>query len=258
VPVLCHGDVGPGNFLHEGGRVTAMLDWELCHHGDPHDDLGMLALRAHQLNGFGDLEADLKLYERFRGVELERSRIRYYRAAALVLALTTSTMQLDSQATARVQVPLFLHLVPALQLLMVQALAELADVSLPTVDDPEPHDDVEGLEALAVLADEIAAMPTAPSSLLGAGPAELTAHAEAALRLGSAIRGAEVASADEVLDVRGADHADVMRRIAERVADGAVEAEPFLTWAYRSARQRRLLWPAWTPVMDVPLLPIVD
>jgi hypothetical protein len=34
------GDPGPHNLLVEGGAVTAMLDWELAHHGDPLDDLG--------------------------------------------------------------------------------------------------------------------------------------------------------------------------------------------------------------------------
>lgn len=34
------GDPGPHNLLVADGRVTAMLDWELAHHGDPADDLG--------------------------------------------------------------------------------------------------------------------------------------------------------------------------------------------------------------------------
>jgi aminoglycoside phosphotransferase (APT) family kinase protein len=256
--VLCHGDVGPGNFLHENGRVTGMLDWELCHVGDPHDDLGMLALRAHQLNGFGDLNADLALYEKLRGVELDRSRVRHYRAVALVLAVTTSTMQLDSEATARVQVPLFLHLVPVLQLLMAQSLAELVGVELPTVEDPLGVDDVEGLEGLAALRDEIAQMPVVESSLLGAGPNELVMHAEAALRLGEAVRQVEIEAAGKLLDIRGDTHASVVSAVDAAVADGSADAEAFLEWAWRSARGRRLLWPAWVPVADVPLIPIED
>src|SRR5690606_31916935 len=44
-PVIVHGDAGPGNFLFDEDRVTAMLDWELVHYGDPMADLAMLAIR---------------------------------------------------------------------------------------------------------------------------------------------------------------------------------------------------------------------
>lgn len=39
---LCvvHGDYRSGNFLHDGaGRITAILDWEMAHMGDPYEDL---------------------------------------------------------------------------------------------------------------------------------------------------------------------------------------------------------------------------
>src|SRR5262249_17399819 len=29
--VLCHGDCGPGNFLHDSEVVTSLLDWEFAH-----------------------------------------------------------------------------------------------------------------------------------------------------------------------------------------------------------------------------------
>jgi hypothetical protein len=32
-PVIVHGDAGPGNFLYEGDRVTALLDWGFSHYG---------------------------------------------------------------------------------------------------------------------------------------------------------------------------------------------------------------------------------
>src|SRR3546814_13765388 len=44
-PVIVHGDAGPGNFLYKGNRVTALLDWELVHYGDPMADLALLCLR---------------------------------------------------------------------------------------------------------------------------------------------------------------------------------------------------------------------
>jgi aminoglycoside phosphotransferase (APT) family kinase protein len=41
---IVHGDYRTGNFLEEGGRITAILDWELVHIGDPHEDLGWASL----------------------------------------------------------------------------------------------------------------------------------------------------------------------------------------------------------------------
>ena len=45
-PSLVHGDVGAGNFMVDGGRVSAMIDWELAHVGDPHEDMAWLWMRG--------------------------------------------------------------------------------------------------------------------------------------------------------------------------------------------------------------------
>ncbi|MCI4643925.1 MAG: phosphotransferase family protein [Hyphomonadaceae bacterium] len=37
---VVHGDYRSGNFLHDGaGNITAILDWEMAHIGDPYEDL---------------------------------------------------------------------------------------------------------------------------------------------------------------------------------------------------------------------------
>ena len=41
---IVHGDYRTGNFLEEGGHITAILDWELVHLGDPHEDLAWVSL----------------------------------------------------------------------------------------------------------------------------------------------------------------------------------------------------------------------
>ena len=60
---LVHGDYRLGNFLERDGRISAILDWELVHLGDPVEDLGWAflpqyrgrhaaRLRARQRNRF--------------------------------------------------------------------------------------------------------------------------------------------------------------------------------------------------------------
>jgi aminoglycoside phosphotransferase (APT) family kinase protein len=46
--VLVHGDFKAGNVLLDGDEVSAVLDWETAHLGDPHEDLGWVTnpLRA--------------------------------------------------------------------------------------------------------------------------------------------------------------------------------------------------------------------
>ncbi|MDO8212455.1 phosphotransferase family protein [Conexibacter sp. CPCC 206217] len=46
-PCLVHGDYRIGNCLIDGGRISGILDWELCSVGDPRFDLGYMALEYH-------------------------------------------------------------------------------------------------------------------------------------------------------------------------------------------------------------------
>ena len=43
-----HGDYRLGNFLERNGRITAILDWELVHLGDPVEDLGWAFLPQYR------------------------------------------------------------------------------------------------------------------------------------------------------------------------------------------------------------------
>jgi aminoglycoside phosphotransferase (APT) family kinase protein len=45
-PALVHGDFRIGNVMFDEKGLTAVLDWELAHVGDPLEDVGWLAVRA--------------------------------------------------------------------------------------------------------------------------------------------------------------------------------------------------------------------
>ena len=80
-PVLVQGDTGPGNFMYLGGRVTAVVDWELAHLGDPMDDIAWLSLRATQ-EPFTDFPTRLREYEELSGNVIDEDRVRYYQVMA--------------------------------------------------------------------------------------------------------------------------------------------------------------------------------
>jgi aminoglycoside phosphotransferase (APT) family kinase protein len=89
-PVLNHGDYRMGNLLAEApGRLTpkltGVLDWELAHFGDPHEDLAfgcMAVWRFHRYDrpalGLGSLEDYFAAYEAEAGVKVDPARFRFW------------------------------------------------------------------------------------------------------------------------------------------------------------------------------------
>ncbi len=85
-PVLIHGDYRMGNLLAQpGGKLTGVLDWELAHFGDRHEDLAfgcMAVWRFHRYDrpalGLGSLEDYFAAYEAEAGVPVDRERFRYW------------------------------------------------------------------------------------------------------------------------------------------------------------------------------------
>ena len=79
--VLVQGDTGPGNFMYAEGKVTAVVDWELSHWGDPMDDIAWLSLRTVQ-DTFTHLPDRLAEYGRLSGHAIDETRVWYYRLFA--------------------------------------------------------------------------------------------------------------------------------------------------------------------------------
>jgi aminoglycoside phosphotransferase (APT) family kinase protein len=79
--VLVQGDTGPGNFMYEDGKVTAVVDWELAHLGDPMDDIAWLSLRTVQ-DTFTHFPDRIREYEELSGHRVDAARVWYYRLFA--------------------------------------------------------------------------------------------------------------------------------------------------------------------------------
>jgi aminoglycoside phosphotransferase (APT) family kinase protein len=75
---LVQGDTGPVNFLFEGERVTAVIDWEWGHLGDPMEDLGNICVRE-VWNPSGGLSGLMQRYEQRSGIKVDLQAVRYYR-----------------------------------------------------------------------------------------------------------------------------------------------------------------------------------
>lgn len=81
---LVHGDFRLGNVLVGTHGLTAVLDWELAHIGDPMEDLGWLCVRAWRFGGqqpvagLGAYEELFDAYEQSSGVRPEMSTVRWW------------------------------------------------------------------------------------------------------------------------------------------------------------------------------------
>ena len=76
---LVHGDLRPGNFLYEGPRLTAMLDWEMAHVGDPAEDIGWIYRRLWSPGTFLDIDSFVALHAQHAGFTIPRRSILFYR-----------------------------------------------------------------------------------------------------------------------------------------------------------------------------------
>ncbi|MEM1110609.1 MAG: phosphotransferase family protein [Pseudomonadota bacterium] len=75
---LVQGDTGPVNFMFEGDRVSALVDWEWGHWGDPMEDLGNICVREFW-NPSGGLKGLFERYESKAGIPYDRAAAMYYR-----------------------------------------------------------------------------------------------------------------------------------------------------------------------------------
>ena len=83
-PRLLHGDFRIGNLMTEGGRLTGVLDWELAHRGDFHEDLAFGCMAVWRFGsklpgfGLGALEELFDAYEANGGQPVDPARFRFW------------------------------------------------------------------------------------------------------------------------------------------------------------------------------------
>ena len=83
--VLNHGDFRIGNLLVEGSTLTGVLDWEMAHLGDQHEDLAYACMTVWRFDridrpalGLGPMEDWFAAYEAAGGQPVDLSRVRFW------------------------------------------------------------------------------------------------------------------------------------------------------------------------------------
>lgn len=82
---LIHGDYRTGNYIAKDNHIQAILDWEMVHLGDPHDDLSYIisstwrsARPQHWVSHLLPLDAFYARYEDASGIRVEKDKIKFY------------------------------------------------------------------------------------------------------------------------------------------------------------------------------------
>jgi aminoglycoside phosphotransferase (APT) family kinase protein len=120
---LVHGDPGPGNYMFEGDRITAITDWEFAHLGDPHEDwVYMATMRGPEIM---DLDAWRALFEAEVGVRIPDDRWRYWDAFNQFKGACANLTALRLFVDGIHPVPNMLAIGTSLHLVFVRRLAEI-------------------------------------------------------------------------------------------------------------------------------------
>jgi aminoglycoside phosphotransferase (APT) family kinase protein len=83
-PALVHGDFRIGNLMAEHGRLTGVLDWEIAHLGDFHEDLAYGCMAVWRFGspkpgfGLGTLDELFEAYSAAGGQPVDPGRFRFW------------------------------------------------------------------------------------------------------------------------------------------------------------------------------------
>ena len=86
-PAIVHGDYRSGNFLFvPDGSIGAVLDWEMCHIGDPLEDVAWAINPMWTMERHFPLEEGLALWSEASGLPVDRTALDWWRLFVAVKA----------------------------------------------------------------------------------------------------------------------------------------------------------------------------
>lgn len=99
---LIHGDFRTGNYLVSDGHLSAVLDWEFAHWGDPHEDIGWFTASCWRFGqdhlpagGIAKLTNFLEGYRSIAGHTIDESHLPYWQIMAAAKWATVAVLQGD-------------------------------------------------------------------------------------------------------------------------------------------------------------------
>jgi aminoglycoside phosphotransferase (APT) family kinase protein len=119
---LVHGDPGPGNYMHQNGEITAVVDWEFTHLGDADEDWAYLIA----MRGAGVMAEDewVEHLRKVHGVVLDPERLRYWKAFNYYKGACLDQTALKLYVDGKIAAPNALAIATGVHLSALRRLAE--------------------------------------------------------------------------------------------------------------------------------------
>lgn len=226
-PVLTHGDAGPGNFMYEDGELTALIDWEFAHIGDPMDDIAWFSMRC-VMEPVPDYFDALRCYEEAVGAPIDRNSLLYHR-----VLVSTRVVVIRHRAFASEPA----HAIVSRGLnrrLLVEALAAASETGI-RLPDPiaSPETEYTGLfdKVIGDLGNVI--VPRSTDSLAVAAAknaAKVVKYLKAIDRYGADIEATELAELEALLGQRPESVAAGQQALCTALRDGIVTFDSALSY----------------------------
>lgn len=260
---LIQGDTGPGQFLFDGGRVTAVLDWELAHFGDPMEDLAWICCRD-LFTPFGALPERFRRYAALSGNPIDLDRLRYYRVSALLRTSLATALALEELDSAN-DIAQILTWHSVTQRALCESLADalgmaIEPAAIPELPPPTPRSPIFDVVRDTLRGDVLPALEEPYRAHRLTQALGLLAHLRLAERLGPQLDARE---RDELADLLGhvpatpAESRAALVRLAQE--SGAARERSLLAYfTHREQRVHALLAPAMGEQASSALSPIED
>lgn len=241
--VLVQGDTGPGNFMYDDGAVTAIVDWELAHFGDPMDDIAWLSLRTVQ-DTFTDFVARLAEYENLSGHRIDEARIWYYRLFAETRLASMSPGSTDVRASVSADSPDagnsliygMLH-----RRLLVEALAHVVGIPDVVVELPDEVHRSEYEQVYRAAASAMSAAADRSSDGLALryvkGAARLVKYLAEVDRIGAAVDAEELAELAVLLGTTPGSVSQGRAALADLAGRGGIDERDYVAQLWRGIKR---------------------
>lgn len=239
---LVQGDTGPVNFMFSGDKVSAIVDWEWGHWGDPMEDLGNICVREFW-NPSGGLKGLFNHYEQRSGIPYDRDAVQYYRVQQNVRGMIPIHAVCQSRGL-RESMAWYLTYRYLGDRATIESIAMAMGIALDKPDlPPEP-------KAYSILAD--AAIQNMQEDI---GPELQSAHARSRLedtqvllecierraRYGAEMAGIEQAEMAELLGVSADSQEDLTERLCQAIEAQSLDDEVLIKYLLRRAYREEWL-----------------
>ena len=244
------GDTGPGQFMVHDGHISALIDWELSHLGDPLLDLGVMRMR-NMLYPVGDLNSYFDGYAEIRGEPLHAQALCFYTVMSMLLS------PLGMAATIQNPDPGIGSMIPrfgwdvTLRRGLCDALCEACGVRAdpPALPNPRPVQRTDLMRFLAEYLEKLC-LPVGRSDyeqfvLRGAIGVARTVELQG--EVGRLLEADDLDDIGAVMGVRPVDREEGLRQLSGLVAADPATHALNLLWVFSRMEQRRDF--LWRPMM---------